>query len=75
MRILVTGAFGYLGLALVRRLAAAHHVIAFGHAPRNPAAHAVIPEKVTLVEGDLLDVAATVSAYAPARWTMASTGA
>jgi len=65
VRILVTGAFGYLGLALVRRLAAAHHVIAFGHAPRNPAAHAVIPEKVTLVEGDLLDVAATVSAYAP----------
>jgi UDP-glucose 4-epimerase len=65
VRILVTGAFGFLGLALVRRLAGPHHVVAFGHPPRNPAARAVIPERVTVVEGDLLDAPAVLAAHAP----------
>ncbi len=54
-RILVTGAFGYLGLAVIRALAP-RGVVALGHAPRNPAARAVIPQGVEVLEGDLLDV-------------------
>jgi len=52
VRLLVTGAFGYLGLALVRRLAAEHSVVALGHAPRAAAA---LPPGIETVEGDVLD--------------------
>ena len=55
MRLLVTGAFGYLGLALVRRLAAEHSVVALGHAPRHAAARAAVPANVEIIEGDVLD--------------------
>jgi nucleoside-diphosphate-sugar epimerase len=60
VRLLVTGAFGYLGLALLRRLAPAHEVVAFGHPPRRDAARAAIPPGVTVIEGDLDDVAAAI---------------
>ncbi len=51
-RVLVTGAFGYVGLAVVRGLAG-HEITAFGHAPRNPAARAAIPSNVRVREGDI----------------------
>lgn len=66
MRVLVTGAFGFLGLALLRRLVAdGHETIAFGHPPRAAAAREVLPAAARLVEGELLDVAATVAAHRP----------
>lgn len=65
MRLLVTGAFGYLGLTLLRRLAPAHAIVAFGHPPRTDAARGAIPPGVTAVEGDVVDVAAVVAAHAP----------
>lgn len=49
-RVVVTGAFGYLGLALVRRLAASRQVIAIGHPPR---AAVTLPPSIETVEGDL----------------------
>jgi UDP-glucose 4-epimerase len=64
-RVLVTGAFGFLGLALIRRLAASHDVIAFGHPPRNPAARALVPEAVQIVEGELADAPALVARERP----------
>lgn len=64
-RILITGAFGYLGLALVGKLAPDHEIVAFGHAPRNPAAKQVIPPSVIVAEGDLGEVAAVIRAHAP----------
>jgi UDP-glucose 4-epimerase len=54
-RVLVTGAFGYLGLSVLRGLVG-HDLVAFGHAPRNPAARAVIPAAVTVREGEITDV-------------------
>jgi UDP-glucose 4-epimerase len=64
VKILVTGAFGFIGLALVRHLTAAgHEVVAFGHAPRNPAARSRIPQGVVAVEGQLEDVEAVVAAH------------
>jgi nucleoside-diphosphate-sugar epimerase len=54
VRILVTGAFGYLGLTLIGRLAGGNQVVAFGHPPR---AAAPLPPNVTAVHGDILDVA------------------
>jgi UDP-glucose 4-epimerase len=53
VRILVTGAFGYLGLAVVRRLAGEHAVTALGHPPRRPVA---LPPGVSAVEADVLDL-------------------
>lgn len=54
MRILVTGAFGYIGLATVRGLVAAgHDVVAFGREARAAAARAAIPEGVDVVIGTL----------------------
>jgi UDP-glucose 4-epimerase len=64
-RVLVTGAFGFLGLALIRRLAAAHDVVAFGHAPRNPSARALIPEAVRIIEGELADAPVLVESERP----------
>jgi UDP-glucose 4-epimerase len=60
--VLVTGAFGYLGLALVRRLAPRFEVVAFGHAPRSEAARALVPSSVRTVEGELEDAARLVRA-------------
>ena len=62
VRILVTGAFGYLGLALVRRLAAEHALVALGHPPRSPAARAAVPPSVEVIEGDVLDAPDVVRA-------------
>lgn len=60
MRVLVTGAFGYLGLAVVQRLAREHEVVVHGRAPRKSAAQAVyekIPADVqVLPEGDVADL-------------------
>lgn len=50
MRIVVTGAFGYVGLALLGRLASRHEVIAVGHPPR---AAVSVPTGVEVVHGDL----------------------
>jgi UDP-glucose 4-epimerase len=48
VRVLVTGAFGYVGLTLVRRLAAEHAVVALGRAPR------ACPPGVEVVAADIL---------------------
>lgn len=57
MRVLVTGAFGYLGLAVVRRLEAdGHAVVAVGRAPRPACAEqvkAAIPPTVEQQPGDV----------------------
>jgi len=65
VRILVTGAFGYLGLALVRRLAAAHEIVALGHPPRAEGARAAVPANVALAWGDVLDAARLVTGSGP----------
>lgn len=65
-RVLVTGAFGYLGLALVNDLARDRTVVAFGHPPRAAAAReAVPPTGVTLVEGELLDAPRALGNHGP----------
>ncbi len=63
-RILVTGAFGYLGLGVLRALRG-QDVVAFGHAPRNEAARALLGEGLRRVEGDLLAVASTLEREGP----------
>lgn len=63
-RVLVTGAFGYVGLAVVRGLAG-HEITAFGHAPRNPAARGAIPAHVRVREGDIEDVALALRDLGP----------
>lgn len=63
-RVLVTGAFGYLGLAVLRGMAG-HDLVAFGHAPRNPAARAVIPAGVTVREGEITDASAVLRELGP----------
>jgi UDP-glucose 4-epimerase len=63
-RILVTGAFGYLGLAVVAKLKGPH-IVALGHAPRNEAARRVIPERVDVVHGDVLDAEAVIAERGP----------
>lgn len=65
MRVLVTGAFGYLGLALVRKLVAAHEVIAHGHPPRATRARDTVPLPSRSVEGDVLDIAALIADMRP----------
>lgn len=50
MRIVVTGAFGYVGLTLIGRLAPRHQVVAVGHPPR---AAVTVPAGVEIVHGDL----------------------
>ena len=53
---LVTGAGGYVGSALVVRLAeAGHRVIGFGHASAYPALRARAARDVRLVAGELTD--------------------
>lgn len=52
-RVLVTGAFGYLGLAMLQGLAKAHELVAVGRAPRNPAALSVLPPGIGMVIGDV----------------------
>lgn len=52
-RVLVTGAFGYLGLAMLRGLSVAHELVAVGRAPRNAAALGVIPPGTSMVIGDV----------------------
>ena len=57
--ILITGAGGYVGSALVVRLAdAGHRVIGFGHGSAYPALRARAPRDVRLVAGELTDGAA-----------------
>ncbi len=65
MKLLVTGAFGYVGLTLLGRLAGAHRIVAFGHAPRNPAARELVPAAVESIEGEILDVAPVVARVRP----------
>ncbi len=50
MRVIITGAFGYLGQVLTRRLAAFHDVIAIGHPSRAPIP---TPAGVEVIHGDL----------------------
>ena len=60
MLVLVTGAFGYFGLALVRALAPTHEVIAAGRLSRPGGAAAVLAGcsgRVSLLVGDVLDLA------------------
>jgi nucleoside-diphosphate-sugar epimerase len=52
-RVLLTGAFGFLGLALTRRLARRFEVTALGHPPRVNEARKAIPAEVACVEGEL----------------------
>ncbi len=54
MKVLVTGAYGYLGSTLTLRLAAHHDVVAFGHGPRNEAVLSRFPDSVRHHRGDLL---------------------
>ena len=49
MRVLVTGGFGYFGLALVRRLAREHDVVAVGRDPRRGTLDAVLAAMPTSV--------------------------
>jgi UDP-glucose 4-epimerase len=65
VRLFVTGAFGYLGLALLRRFAPRHEILAFGHPARSAAARAAVPDGVTAVEGDILDVAPAIAEHRP----------
>lgn len=51
MRVVITGAFGYVGQTLQRRLSSKHTVIAIGHTSRSPIAPA---PGVEVVHGDLL---------------------
>jgi len=54
--VLVTGAGGYVGSALVLRLAErGHRVVGFGHGSSYPALERRLPEGVRLVSGDLTD--------------------
>ena len=50
MRVVVTGAFGYVGLALLQRLAGAWSIVAVGHSPHRPTA---LPPGVEARHGDL----------------------
>jgi UDP-glucose 4-epimerase len=53
VKVLVTGAFGYLGLALVRGLGEAHRIVALGRPPRRPGVH--VQAGVETVHGDVLE--------------------
>lgn len=56
MRVLITGAYGYLGLAFARRLAAEHTILAVGRAPRPACAEAIqaaMPANVEQVQCDV----------------------
>jgi UDP-glucose 4-epimerase len=65
VRVLVTGAFGYLGLALLRGLEG-YEVVALGRRPRNERALTTVPPWVTTVFGDVLgDAEAVVSGRGP----------
>ena len=56
MKVLVTGAFGFFGIPLLRRLVGEGcEVVAWGHSPRSPAAMAAVPADVKIVEGDVVD--------------------
>jgi UDP-glucose 4-epimerase len=63
-RVLVTGAFGFLGLALVRKLSD-FETVALGHASRSPLARGAIPANVHLIEGDLNAVNTLLGDAAP----------
>lgn len=61
MKVLVTGAFGYFGLALLRYLARSHRVTATGRRPRAAVADAVyvaLPAEVTVRLADALTLGA-----------------
>jgi UDP-glucose 4-epimerase len=62
VRVLVTGAFGYLGLAAVRRLSRTHQVVATGHPPRAAIAP---PPGVRTVEADLDAIDSIVTNHGP----------
>ena len=60
MKILVTGGYGFVGSALVAKLARNnHHVFAFGHPPRNQAVLHQLPGNVEHRTGALLDLTDT----------------
>ena len=60
--ILVTGAFGYVGAALVRALGE-RPVIAFGHVPRNEQVEERFEPHVARVYGDLLEVSRALGSF------------
>jgi UDP-glucose 4-epimerase len=59
VRVLVTGAYGYLGLAVLRGLEG-FDLVALGRRPRNERALAAVPARVTTVIGDVLEQAEPV---------------
>src|SRR3989442_13146857 len=63
-RTLVTGAFGYLGLALLQGIKS-ERLVAFGHPPRSDAAWRGIPSDAVVVEGGLFDVSDVLRAPGP----------
>lgn len=62
--ILVTGALGYIGLALVRALGQ-RPIVAFGHAARNPQAATVLPAHVRVIVGELSEVGRALDEAGP----------
>lgn len=56
MRVLITGALGYVGLAVSRRLAKTHDVVLFGHRARKDVSQ-LIPARAEVHVADLMEVA------------------
>lgn len=56
VRVLLTGAFGYIGLAVLARLGERYEWVAYGHPPRTDAARAIGAGRARVIEGDVVDI-------------------